>query len=70
MASKKLKESSFKGKEMGGDKNRGVSKPSMSGPNNAAPANAKNSASPSGNKNLLKKIRGSNAFKSGNSSNP
>lgn len=73
MPNNKLKESSFKGNEKGGNKNRGVSKPNRGGGGgNAAPANAKNSAKPKnkGNINLLKRVKGSKAFKSGMGDKP
>lgn len=68
----KLKESKFKGNEKN-KSNRGVSGPKRGGgPGNAAPPNARNSANPDnpGGKNLLKKIKSGNAFKSGKSSTP
>lgn len=70
---KKLKESKFKGKEPGGNKNRGVSKPNRGGGGgNAAPANASNSAKPKnkGGINLLKRVGSSKAFKSGMGDKP
>lgn len=69
----KLKESKFKGKEPGGNKNRGVSKPNRGGGGgNAPPANASNSNNPKnkGNLNLLKKVKGGKAFKSGMGDKP
>lgn len=66
-----LSDSDFRGEEPVSNKNRGVSKPNRgSGPGNAAPSNASNSASPSGGKNLLRRIRGSKAFKSGMGDKP
>lgn len=73
MVNKKLKEGSFKGKEKGGDKNRGVSKPNRGGGGGNAPsANASNSSKPEnkGNINLLKRVKSSKAFKSGMGDKP